>query len=211
MSRNRKIAYRGCLLALALVLSYLESLVPVFLGIPGIRLGLANIVTVYTLYRLSALDACFVTAARILLATLLFGNVTTMIYSLAGAAFSLGVMLLAKRLPFLSVMGVSILGGAFHNVGQLLAAALLLNAKGVISFAAILLPVGALAGGVIGVVAGVLIRKVPLGDEDEWEEDPGEDTGDDTEDDAEYDTENDTMDDAEDGSGDAFGNDSRKA
>jgi len=172
VSRNQKIAYRGCLLALALVLSFLESLIPVFFGVPGIRLGLANIVTVYTLYRLSAPDACFVTLARILLAALLFGNVTTMIYSLAGAALSLGVMLPAKRLPFLSSMGVSILGGAFHNVGQLLAAALILNAKGVLSFTAILLPVGALAGGVIGVAAGVLIRKVPIGDEEEEEDDP---------------------------------------
>ena len=172
MSRNRKIAYRGCLLALALVLSFLESLVPVFFGVPGIRLGLANIVTVYTLYRLSAPDACFVTVARILLAALLFGNVTTMIYSLAGAALSLGVMLLAKRLPFISSMGVSILGGTFHNIGQLAAAAFLLNTKGVISFGTILLPVGALAGGVIGTVAGILIRKVPIGDEDdEWESD----------------------------------------
>ncbi len=167
MRRNQRIAYRGCLLALALVLSYLESLIPVFYGIPGIRLGLANIVTVYTLYRLSAADACFITVGRILLSALLFGNVTTMIYSLAGAAFSLGAMLLAKPFRCFSSMGVSILGGVFHNIGQLVAAAFLLKTGGILSFMTVLLPVGAVAGAVIGIVAGILIRRVPLEDEED--------------------------------------------
>ena len=114
------------------VLSYLESLVPVFYGIPGLRLGLANIVTVYTLYRLSAADACFVSAGRILLAALLFGNVTTMIYSLAGAVLSILVMILAKPIPKLSAMGVSILGGVFHNIGQVIVAAFLLKTGGIL-------------------------------------------------------------------------------
>ena len=162
MSRNKRIAYRGCLLALALVLSYLESLIPVFYGIPGLRLGLANIVTVYTLYRLSALDACFVSVGRILLSVLLFGNVMTMIYSLAGAALSMGVMLLAKPIPKLSAMGVSVLGGLFHNVGQVVAAAFLFKTGGLLTILAVLLPVGAVAGAVIGILAGILIRRVPI-------------------------------------------------
>ena len=165
MRPNQRIAYRGCLLALALVLSYLESLIPVFWGIPGIRLGLANIVTVYTLYRLGAADAVFISLGRILLSALLFGNVTTMIYSLAGAALSLGVMLLAKPIPKLGAMGISMLGGVFHNIGQCCAAAILLRTGGILTTLTILLPVGAVAGAVIGVVAGILIIRVPLDDD----------------------------------------------
>lgn len=165
MRKNQRIAYRGCLLALALVLSYLESLVPVFYGIPGLRLGLANIVTVYTLYRLSAADACFVSAGRILLAALLFGNVTTMIYSLAGAVLSILVMILAKPIPKLSAMGVSILGGIFHNIGQVIVAAFLLKTGGILTVLSVLLPVGAVTGAIIGVIAGILIRRVPPEDD----------------------------------------------
>ena len=174
MSNNRRIAYRGCLLALALVLSYLESLIPVFYGIPGLRIGLANIVTVYALYNLGAIDACFISAGRILLSALLFGNVTTMLYSLAGAAFSLTVMLLAKPIPKLSSMGVSILGGLFHNIGQVVAAAFLLKTGGILSYLTVLLPVGAIAGALIGILAGILINRVPLEeDEDEDEDEEG--------------------------------------
>ena len=175
MSKNKRIAYRGCLLALALVLSYLESLIPVFYGVPGIRLGLANIVTVYTLYRLSAADACFVSAGRILLSALLFGNVVTIIYSLAGAALSLGVMLLARPIPKLSAMGVSVLGGVFHNIGQVVAAAFLLETGGILTFLSVLLPVGAVAGAVVGVVAAILIRRVPIEDAPDMRDDNKDD------------------------------------
>ncbi len=164
MSRNKRIAYRGCLLALALILSWLESLIPVFYGIPGIRLGISNIVTVYTLYRLSAKDACFVSLGRILLSALLFGNVMTMIYSLAGAACSLIVMLPAKSIPKLSAMGVSVLGGLFHNVGQVVMAAFLFRTGGLMTILSVLLPIGAAAGAVIGILAGILIRRVPIDD-----------------------------------------------
>ncbi len=170
MSNNRRIAYRGCLLALALVLSYLESLIPVFYGIPGIRIGLANIVTVYALYQLGAADAVFLAVGRILLSALLFGNVMTMLYSLAGAAFSLGVMLLARPIPKLSSMGVSVLGGVFHNIGQVAAAAFLLKTGGILGYLAVLLPVGAVAGALIGILAGVLIRRVPLDEDGESED-----------------------------------------
>ena len=171
MSRNKRIALRGCLMALALVLSYLESLVPVFWAVPGIRLGIANIVTVYLLYTLGPADACFVTAGRLILSMLLFGNVTTLIYSLAGAVCSITVMLIARGLPFFSAMGVSILGGVFHNIGQTVAAAFLLSSGNILLILAVLLPVGAVAGAVIGFLSGILIRRVPLEEEAEDEED----------------------------------------
>ncbi len=169
MSRNKRIAYRGCLLALALALSYLESLIPVFYGIPGLRIGLANVVTVYALYQLPLPDVCFIAGGRVVLSAILFGNVTVMIYSLAGALLSLAVMLLAKPLPWLSSMGVSILGGVFHNIGQTLVACFLLSSGGLLSILAVLLPVGAVTGTLVGILAGILIRKVPIG---EWREKP---------------------------------------
>ena len=162
MRQNKRIALRGCLMALALVLSYLESLVPVFWAFPGIRLGLANIVTIFVLYQMGPIDAGFVTLGRIILSMLLFGNVTTLIYSLVGAVFSMTAMILAKPLKSFSAMGVSILGGSFHNIGQCVAAAFLLKSGSVMSILAVLLPVGAVAGAVIGFLAGVLIRRIPL-------------------------------------------------
>ena len=162
MRRNKKIALRGCLMALALVLSYLESLVPVFWAFPGIRLGIANIVTIYVLYTMGAADACFVTLGRLILSMLLFGNVTTFIYSLTGAALSMCAMLLARQLPHFSSMGVSILGGLFHNLGQVTVAAFLLASGNILFILSVLLPVGAVAGAVIGFLGGILIKRVPL-------------------------------------------------
>ena len=162
MRNNKRIALRGCLIALALVLSYLESLVPVFWAFPGIRLGIANIVTVYALYTMGAADACFVTVGRLVLSMLLFGNVTTLIYSAAGAVCSMTVMLLARPLPYFSSTGVSILGGVFHNVGQTVAAAFLLSSGNLLLILTVLLPVGAVAGAVIGLLAGVLIKRIPM-------------------------------------------------
>ena len=162
MRRNKKIALRGCLMALALVLSYLESLVPVFWAFPGIRLGIANIVTIYVLYTMGAADACFVTIGRLILSMLLFGNVTSFIYSLTGAALSMCAMLLARKLPHFSSMGVSILGGVFHNLGQVIVAAFLLASGNILFILSVLLPVGAVAGAVIGFLGGILIKRVPI-------------------------------------------------
>ncbi len=164
MRRNKRIALRGCLMALALVLSYLESLVPVFWAVPGIRLGIANIVTIYLLYTLGPADACFVTAGRLILSMLLFGNVTTLIYSALGAALSMTAMLIAKPVKAFSVTGVSILGGVFHNIGQTVAAAFLLSSGNLLFVLSVLLPVGALAGGVVGFLGGILIRRIPVSD-----------------------------------------------
>lgn len=160
MTKNKKIAYRGMLTALAMVLSYLESFIPVFAAVPGIKIGLANIVTVFAIVRLGIIDAAVIGLIRIVLSALLFGNPVMMIYSFAGLVLSIAVMALASRLPFFGTMGMSILGGVAHNLGQLLVAALIVGNTSILYYLGILLVVGAVSGAVVGIMAGVLLRKV---------------------------------------------------
>ena len=151
---KRKTAIYGLLVALAFIFSYLESLIPLPVGIPGIRLGLANGVVLVTLYLLRPVDA------RILLAGLTFGSPVSLLYSLCGGLLSFGVMTLCRRWERLSVLGVSMAGGVSHNVGQLLAAAVLLGTRQILWYAVVLLPVGLLTGGVIGWLTRLLLPRL---------------------------------------------------
>ena len=114
-----KIAQYGLLTALALVLSYLESLIPP-LWVPGVKLGLPNLAVVFALYRLGWKDACAISLVRVVLVTLLFGNGAALAYSIAGAALSLSLMGLLKKTRKFSTVGVSVAGGVAHNAGELL-------------------------------------------------------------------------------------------
>ena len=118
-----KVAFLGVMTAAALMLSYIESLFILVPGIPGIKLGFANLAVVLCLYRYGWKEALFLNAVRIALAAFLFGSMFTMLYSLAGAACAFAAMVLAKRLKLFSVVGVSVLGGVCHNLGQLAVAA----------------------------------------------------------------------------------------
>ncbi len=162
MSKNKRIAYRGVFIALGLVLSYLESFVPVSALAPGIKIGLANIVTVFSLYKLGTKDAIYISLGRIILSAVLFGGLVSGIYSLAGAALSMTVMIILKKIHFFSVMGVSIAGGVMHNLGQILLATLILNNKGLFYYMGILLITGSLAGTVIGILAGKMLKRINL-------------------------------------------------
>lgn len=157
---KRKTALYGLLVALAFIVSYLESLIPLPIGVPGIKLGLANGVVLVALYRMHWWDALAVSVLRILLAGLTFGNPVSMLYSLCGGLFSLGVMALCRRSGRFSITGVSMAGGVSHNVGQLAAAAVLLGTRQVLWYAAVLLPVGLLTGGVIGALAAQLLPRL---------------------------------------------------
>lgn len=157
---KRKTAIYGLLVALAFIFSYLESLIPLPVGIPGIRLGLANGVVLVTLYLLRPVDALAVSVLRILLAGLTFGSPVSLLYSLCGGLLSFGVMTLCRRWERLSVLGVSMAGGVSHNVGQLLAAAVLLGTRQILWYAVVLLPVGLLTGGVIGWLTRLLLPRL---------------------------------------------------
>ena len=155
-----KVAQYGLIAALALVLSYLESLVP-SLGVPGVKLGLPNIAIVFALYRLGWRDACIISLVRVFLVFLLFGNGAGLAYSLAGAALSLSLMGLLKRTGRFSSVGVSVAGGVAHNAGQILVAMALLETSRLAWYLPVLWVSGTVAGVLVGIVSGVLVKRVP--------------------------------------------------
>ena len=154
--RTKKTAFLGVLTAAALLLSYVESLFVLAPGIPGIKLGLANLAVVLCLYRYGWKEAAFLNLVRILLASLLFGSFFTMIYSLVGAVLSFVMMLAGKKLGIFSIVGVSVLGGVFHNMGQLLVAVALLGT----AWAGWYVPWLLISGCVTGIFIGVCAKAV---------------------------------------------------
>jgi len=155
-----KIARYGLLTALALVLSYLESLLPP-LGVPGVKLGLPNLAVVFALYRLGFRDACAISLVRVVLVALLFGNGAGLVYSLAGAALSLSVMGLLWKAGKFSTVGVSVAGGVAHNAGQILVAMAMLETSRLAWYLPVLWVSGTVAGVLVGIVSGELVKRVP--------------------------------------------------
>ena len=135
MRDKKKTAYLGVYLALALICSYVESLIPFYFGIPGVKLGLTNIVVVLMLYCVGTKEALAVSALRIVLAGFLFGNMFSILYSLAGGLLSFLVMYLLKRMKWFGVLPVSVSGGIFHNVGQLIVAAYVVENYNILLYA----------------------------------------------------------------------------
>ena len=121
---KNRVAYFGVFTALALIFSYVETLIPINFGIPGVKLGLANLVIVIALYKMKLTEVYLLSVVRVLLSGFIFGNYFSIIYSLAGGLLSLTVMALLKKSKGFSVMGISVAGGVFHNVGQLIVAML---------------------------------------------------------------------------------------
>lgn len=146
MSRSRLVALCGLLTGAAFALSWLEFMLPLSLPVPGHKIGLANIVTLFALYKLGAKPALFILLARCLLSLLLFGAVTQFAFSLAGGLAAYVLMCFLKRSPFFSVYGVSVAGATAHNVGQTTVAALLMGTPELYAYLLYLLPVGILAG-----------------------------------------------------------------
>lgn len=146
--------------ALALIFSYVETLIPVSFGIPGIKLGLANLIIVIALYRLKLKEAYLLSVTRVLLSGLIFGNYFSILYSLAGAFLSLSVMALLKRDGGFSVIGVSIAGGVSHNIGQLIVAVLVVETYQVTYYLPVLLISGLLTGGLIGIVSSETLKRL---------------------------------------------------
>lgn len=155
----KTVAVLGVLVAAAFVLSYIEMILPISVGIPGVKLGLCHIVTLFALYRLGPKAAWFICFVRLALNTLLFGNAMVLIYSAAGAVLSLGVMLLLYRRPLFSHVGVSLAGGVGHNIGQILCAALMMETAGLIWYLPVLLLSGTVSGAIVGILGGLLIGR----------------------------------------------------
>lgn len=159
MKRN-KITDFGALTALAFIFSYLESLVPIPVGIPGIKLGLANLVVVVVLYLMGAKSGFYVSMVRILLAGMTFGSLSSILYSLSGGLLSFAGMYCSKRFGWFSTVGTSILGAVLHNVGQLLVAAFVLKTPGLSWYLPFLLVAGVLTGVVIGGLASIISKRL---------------------------------------------------
>lgn len=157
--KNRA-AYFGVFTALALMFSYIETLIPVQFGIPGIKLGLANLMIVIMLYKRNAKDALLLSVVRILLSGFLFGNLSSILYSLVGGILSLCVMTLLKKKGGFSVIGVSVAGGVTHNVGQLIVAMLVVETYQVGYYFPILLVAGVLTGMGIGIVSQEVLKRI---------------------------------------------------
>ena len=155
-----RVAYFGVFTALALIFSYVETLIPVNLGIPGVKLGLANLISVVALYKMRLSEAYLLSVVRVLLAGFIFGNYFSIIYSLAGGLLSLTVMALLKKWGGFSLQGISIAGGVFHNIGQLIVAAVVVETFSVTYYFPVLLIAGLLTGLVIGIVAEMMLKRL---------------------------------------------------
>ena len=162
MKNTKKLAALAVTVALAMVLSFLESRIPAFVAIPGIKVGLANIAVIFTLYKFGTRDAAVVSVIRVLLVSLLFGTTVSLWYSLAGATLSFILMLVLKKLTPLSVVTVSVVGGISHNVAQIGVACLLLETNVIMYYLPFLLLSGVIAGIAVGIASALLIKRVNL-------------------------------------------------
>lgn len=160
-SHSKRAAWIGMLTAVAMLCSYIETLIPISFGIPGIKLGLANLAVLFTLYAMGAREALLVSALRIVLTGFLFGNLFSILYSLAGGLLSFLVMWLLKRTKKLSTVSVSVAGGMSHNIGQLLVAALLVENYHILYYLPALLIAGLVTGLLIGILAQELLARLP--------------------------------------------------
>ena len=159
--RTRLVAISAMFAALALIFSYIEVLVPIPLPIPGIKLGLANLVIIIAIYRMGFRYSFTINMVRIVAAGLLFSGVFGMLYSLAGGILSIIVMYLLYRTNKFSMVGVSMAGGVCHNLGQLMTAVVLLENTGILSYFPVLLFSGLITGILIGVLAYVIEKRLP--------------------------------------------------
>lgn len=160
MKKTKRLVLLAMLTAVAMILSYVESLLP-SVGIPGVKMGLANIAVIFALFRFGWKEATALSLVRVVLVSLLFGSVGAMLYSLAGAVLSLAIMALLRRIDRFSTVGISVAGGVAHNAGQILMAMLILQTKQLLGYLPVL-AVSGIAGGVLtGLAAALLIRRIP--------------------------------------------------
>ena len=160
--KTQKLTVMALTTAIALVLSFIESQIPAFVAVPGVKMGLANIAIVYALYRLGWKGAALISLIRVVLVSLLFGSAASFLYSLAGAVLSLLGMALLKKTGKFTEIVVSVAGGVLHNIGQIAMASIILETDALRYYLPFLLVSGILAGVVIGLISGILIRRIHL-------------------------------------------------
>lgn len=160
MKKQRFLAYMGMLLAVAFVLSYIETLIPLNFGVPGIKLGLGNLAVVTALYTIGIGPAIVLAIMKVLLVTFTFGSFSMFMYSFTGALLSVLVMALLKKLDIFSCLAVSATGGIMHNVGQILVAVLITKEIRITYYLPVLIVSGVVTGAVLGIIAGLIVKRV---------------------------------------------------
>lgn len=160
-SKTKKVALLGVLTSVALILSYIEAVLPpIWSAVPGIKMGFPNIVIIFILYRFGVKEAAIVSFIRIFIVALLFGNVMTLTYSCAGALLSIILMAILKKINAFSIVGTSIVGGVAHNLGQILVAIFLFDTVQIGYYMAVLAVTGTIAGVFIGVAGAFLLKRL---------------------------------------------------
>ena len=158
--KARRIAFLGLCVALSMILSYFESLIPPLVAVPGVKVGLPNLVMIFMLYKIGPKETVAVSLVRVVLVSILFGSVVSMIYSVVGAALSLTGMILLKKTEKFSTMTVSVVGGVLHNVGQIITAMVIMETSQIIYYLPVLLISGTIAGVVIGLTASLIVKRM---------------------------------------------------
>ena len=160
--KTKKLTTLGLCVALALILSYVESLLPPLMAVPGVKVGLPNVVILFLLYRYGWKEAGTVSLVRLLLSAALFTGFAAFLYGLSGAVLSLLGSALLKRTDRFSPLGVSVAGGVLHNLGQIAMAALVLDSGYIFAYLPILLLSGTVAGALVGLLAAILLRRADI-------------------------------------------------
>lgn len=160
MKKTKLIATYGILIAVAFTLSFLESLVPINFGVPGIKLGFANIVVMFAIYTMRKGDALAISLVRIVINSFVFTGAFSLTYGIAGGLMSLGVMLIAKRNKRISVIGVSVIGAVTHNLAQIIVAGIVMHTYRIVYYYPALLVSGAVTGVIVGILSGIIIARI---------------------------------------------------
>lgn len=160
--KSKKAALYGLMIALSMVMSYVEIILPFSFAVPGVKAGLANVVTVFALYKMTAKDAFAISIIRVLLTAVLFGNIYSFAYSASGAVLSFAVMLIMKKRGKFSEIGVSVAGGVSHNLGQILVAVAVFETSKLMYYFPILCLSGTVAGIFVGIAAGIIIKRIKV-------------------------------------------------
>ena len=158
--KTKKVAFLGMCIALSMILSFVESQIPPLVAVPGVKVGLPNIVMVFMLYKIGAKETAIVSIIRVILVGFLFGTPLSMIYSLVGAALSLIGMIILKKTNLFAPVTVSVVGGILHNVGQIATACFVMDTAEIAYYLPVLFISGTIAGIVIGYVAGLILKRL---------------------------------------------------
>lgn len=158
--KAKKIATYGLLVALAFIFSYIESLIPFNFAVPGMKVGLANLVVITALYSMGAKEALILSVIRIILVGFTFRDPSTLMFSLAGGLLSWFLMVICQKLKLFSMVGVSIIGGVAHNVGQIAVAIVYINNLNLVYYLPFLLVMGVVTGTLIGILGSMIVKRL---------------------------------------------------